>query len=267
MRIILQSFIILSLVGCQFLEKDSSKSEQELYNSQVGVSEVSGVWGLTSYLDTIVVNKELAKYRSQFPAWFAILLEIEGDTIKSYGSLKNIAGKVTVNQDTIFKFENTESGKWLLLKGADELILKQFLNQEYPDSNVYTYRRRADLRYMTEHLNSRGLKIQRVLTEYFNKNILSGQYKLSKKGGTVYFKEDGKLEGIEGFKNYNLDIYFGTYHPFKNLDIVYLEDHESGKLAYFNWKINSDNLVLTEFSREESESFYLGKRKIILKRE
>ena len=52
--------------------------------------ELNGTWGLTNYFDTIIANKELAKYRSIRPTWFAILLQIENDSLKNFGSIENM---------------------------------------------------------------------------------------------------------------------------------------------------------------------------------
>jgi len=246
MKRLLYIILFISIVSCQFQEPKKLDS-----NSKKDLSTIEGVWGLTSYMDSIVVNKQLAKYRSQFPAWFGILIEIKGDTITSYGSLKNIKTELANNQDTLFKFTNTESGKWMLLKGKRNLILKQFPNQEETDSNTYFYRQRQDLNFMTINQAKRGNKIQKHITNYFNKQILSGKYRDSKTKKVVHFLKDGRLEGLRSYTNYNIGSYFGTYHPFKNKDVVILKKKEQKTEDYFNWKFEDDMVVLTEFKREE----------------
>jgi hypothetical protein len=74
---------------CLFLSCNSSlkKENTELEKPQSNKTELNGVWALNNYFDKILADKQIAKYRIQPPTWFAILLEIKKDSIKSYGSI------------------------------------------------------------------------------------------------------------------------------------------------------------------------------------
>jgi len=73
--------IILILGTTMLIACNSSTQKDKSGTNQIANSEkteepkpnLNGVWGLTNYLDTIVQNKEVAKYRLQAPSWFGIL--------------------------------------------------------------------------------------------------------------------------------------------------------------------------------------------------
>ncbi|MDF1699330.1 MAG: hypothetical protein P1U56_25985 [Saprospiraceae bacterium] len=269
MKIFFYILIILGLISCQSNNNQKVLGKEKNSKSK----DLIGTWGLSNYLDSIVATKEVAKYRLQSPSWFGILIEIEEDSIKTNGSIIEIETKLLNKKDTLAIFDSWV-GKWMLLKKQKNLILKQFPNQENIDSSIYTYNRRDDLKEMTEHLDSVN-NFSSSMTKYLNKEIISGTYLNLKTTTKVVFLENGKLNGIGNFTEFEVRNYFGTLHPHKNLDVLFLINETEDLVQHYNWRFEDNNLVLTKFENEIinrngkdaiTDDFVLGKETIKLKK-
>jgi len=216
-------FILLSSLSCQ-IKESSKKIEKPIEVQKKEIQPlVKEIWGLTNYLDTIIEKKELAKYRLQAPSWFGILLEISKDSIISYGSIVEINDKLYKSNDTLYKFESFAK-KWLLLKKNENLILKQLPNQKTKfDSTIYVYRKRKDLNFLLKNKDE-SHKISTNITNYFNKELLSGDYISQKTKRKVEFSKNGGLKGFKNFTQFQVRNYFGTHHPHRNLDVIFFKN-------------------------------------------
>lgn len=237
--------------------------------------DLNGTWAMTNYFDTIIANKKLAKYRLQTPTWFAILLEIENDLLKSFGSIDNDQYLIKRTNDTLTTLTSNVSGdKWYLILKEPELILIQYPNSERVDSTTYTFRRRDDLNYFSKD-NKDFFIIGNNVTNYFNKQLFEGKYINSITNNEVIFGENGQLFGINGFDSYEVRNYFGTLHMHKNLDVITFKNKENNNYKQYNWIFSDDELLLTEFVYEkvtydgktyDGDYLILGKEKIKLKK-
>jgi hypothetical protein len=237
--------------------------------------DLNGTWGLTNYFDTIITNKELAKYRLQTPTWFAILLEIDNDSLKSFGSIDNDQYLIKRTDDTLTTLTSNVSGdKWFLILKEPELKLIQYSNSERVDSTIYTFRKRDDLNYFSED-NKDFFVIGNNVTDYFNEQLFEGKYINTKTNGEVIFGENGQLIGIEGFDSYEVRNYFGTLHMHKNLDVITFKNKQNNEHKQYNWVFSDDELLLTEFVYEkvtyegktyDGDYLVLGKENIKLKK-
>ncbi|UKN02009.1 hypothetical protein K6119_00575 [Paracrocinitomix mangrovi] len=273
---------IIALVACnsgatnqdndanQNIESKSDSSLVELSDSNL-----NGTWGLTNYFDTIIANKEIAKYRVQIPTWFAIILEIEHDSIKSYGSIEHDQFLINTKSDTISTLvSNISQDNWYLILNDSVLNLIQYPNAERVDSTFYTFRKRDDLSYFTKE-NKDFYVIGENVTDYFNKQFFEGKYINTTTNNEVVFGENGQLSGFEGYDSYEVRNYFGTLHMHKNLDVITFKNKETRNYKQYNWVFKDDKLLLTEFVHEkviydgeiqEGDYLILGKEKIKLKR-
>ncbi|CAI8448550.1 MAG: Uncharacterised protein [Cryomorphaceae bacterium] len=261
--------IIFLFLSCNSSQK---KENIELEKPQSNKSELNGVWGLNNYFDKILAEKQIAKYRIQPPTWFAIMLEIKNDSLKSYGSIIELNEKLNYDSDTLVVFDSF-SGKYALFKEDNELLLKHLPNQENNDSTNYVFSRRKDLRKLLEN-QDRVHKISSRITDYFNENLISGTYENIKNSETVIFEKNGDLVNFKGFEKYEVRNYFGTLHPHKNLDVITFINSENNEFEQFNWKFENDRFILTEFIHETinhkgkkviTDDFVLGKHIIELK--
>jgi hypothetical protein len=236
--------------------------------------DLNGTWGLTNYFDTIIANKELAKYRLQTPTWFAILLEIDNDSLKSFGSIDNDQYLINRSNDTLTTLTSNVSGdKWFLILKKPELKLIQYLNSERVDSTIYTFRKRDDLSDFSKE-DKDFFVIGNNVTDYFNNQLFEGKYINTKSNKEVAFEENGQLVGIDGFDSYEARNYFGTLHMHKNLDVITFKNKQNNEYKQYNWVFSDDELLLTEFVYEkvtydgktyDGDYLILGKKKIKLK--
>jgi len=261
---------IIAIFSCNSNQKNTSDENRNLENKSV--NEYEGVWGLTNYLDTIVANKQLAKYRIQSPTWSAILLEFKNDSLKAYGSISNKKFLVNTKKDTLTTITSNVTGeKWWLIKNNNNLKLVQYSDSKRKDTTTYIYRKREDLNSWTRQ-NVDFSKIGNNVTKYFNRNIFAGNYI----NGTqeVIFSSNGQLSGINGFNTFEVRNYFGTLHPHKNLDVVTLKNEDNNRFKQYNWVFKNDTLTLTDFVREkvmyngetyDGDDLVLGQESITLK--
>jgi hypothetical protein len=254
-------------------QKDNNKTDSTRF-FKAGF-DLNGTWGLTNYFDTIIDNKELAKYRLQKPTWFAILLEIENDSLKSFGSIDNNQYLIKWATDTLTTLTSNVSGdKWFLILKEPELKLIQYPNSERVDSTVYTFRKRDDLSYFSQSKKDFFI-VGNNVTNYFNKQLFEGKYINTETNKEIVFGEHGQLMGIDGFDSYEVRNYFGTLHMHKNLDVITLKNKKNNEYKQYNWGFSDDELLLTEFVYEEvtydgktydGDYLVLGKEKIKLKK-
>ena len=255
--------------------RDSSIEERDIIISNVE-SDLNGTWGLTNYFDTIIANKELAKYRLQTPTWFAIILEIENDSLRNFGSIYRNQYPIKQSNDTLTILSSYVTGEnWSLIKEGLGLKLIQYPNPENIDSTIYIFRKRDDLNYFTKE-NRDFFIIDKNVSNYFNIHLFEGKYINKDTNQEVVFGNNGHLSGIDDFDFYEINNYFGTLHPYKNLDVIFFMNADIGRFKSYNWVFSNDELLLTEFVREkimhdgetyDGDYFVLGKEKIRLKRE
>ncbi len=231
-----------------------------------------GTWGLTNYFDTIAANKTIAKYRLQTPTWFAVLIEIEKDSVECFGSIERARYPLNRANDTLAILSPYITVcDWYLIKKAAGLQLVPVPNDGKADSTIYIFRKRDDLHYCIKEDGFYGIDV----VPYFNDLLFKGKYVNIDTNQEVVFADNGRLTGIEGFNAYRVRDYFGTLHPHYNLDVIYLLN-DYGMYEQYNWKFSGDELLLTEFVDEitidedgdsyRGDNFILGKETIRLKR-
>jgi hypothetical protein len=226
-------------------QPDTSKVSQ--------VIDLNGTWVMTNYLDSILKYKSIAKYRMLPASWFAIIIEIENDSIRTYGSIYDNSFVAVSKTDTICIIDRTLSGLYSLtyIETTGNLELKQINTKNRKvDSVTYMYQKRTDLEFLTNNLD-KVHKTGSNFTKYFNKNLVAGQYNLYRK--VVRFLEDDRVENFQNYKEYQVGNYFGTYHPFQDRDILILTSND-GEVDYWEWKIISNNLILTKLTIDWKKS-------------
>lgn len=270
------------LISCNSNSRNE-KSDVDIKDSSITNSinvaqvkfDLNGTWGLTDYFDTIVANKELAKYRLQTPTWFGIILDIENDSLKSFGSIENDEYLIESKSDTLTTLTSKVSGdKWFLILKEPELKLTQYPNSKRVDTVVYTFRKRDDLSCFSKE-NKDFFIIGNNVTDYFNKQLFEGKYINKETNHEMVFGVNGQLIGIDGFESYKVRNYFGTLHMHKNLDVITFKDKKNKEYKQYNWVFSDDELILTEFIYEkithdgktyDGDHLILGKEKIKLKK-
>lgn len=278
MKYTLSLLSLLLLISCSPSKERTMKQNEQESSDNLMTSdrfELDGTWGLSNYFDTIVARKELAKYRIQSPTWFAILLEIEGDSLQSFGSIEMAQCTIESSKDTLATLISEVTGEqWYLLANPPDLRLVQGPNPDQIDSTVYTFRKREDLKSFTQNASA-PYTIGDEVTGYFNEQLFKGKYIDLESNEEVVFGSEGKLAGIAHFDSYAVRNYFGTLHPHKNLDVVTFRNNDRNEFKQYHWVFSRNELILTEFVVEQithngetfdGDYFIPGSKKIRLKR-
>lgn len=271
-------YILFSWNSIQGQNVIVSEMSDTIKNNNISIKKtnfnINGTWGLTNYFNSIIENKEIAKFRLQTPTWFAILIEIKNDSLKTFGSIEFNQYFIEKSNDTLTTLISliTEE-KWYLIANNQELTLIQYPNSKTIDSTVYIYRKRDDLNYFSKE-NIDFYIIGKNVTDYFNEQLFEGKYINCETNQVIVFEDNGKLTGIEGFDSYEVRNYFGTLHPHKNLDVITFSNSKTNESKEYNWVFSDDKLILTEFINEKvtnngetyvGDYYILGREKMKLK--
>lgn len=246
-QLLTKIFAMLVLASCSNGQKNEStiSIDQIDTSKESPVRDLNGTWIMANYLDSILEHKSIAKYRILPASWFAIIVEIENDSLRTFGSIYDNSFIAISKTDTICIIDRTLSGLYSLTfnETKGDLELKQINAKDSKvDSVTYIYKKRPDLEFLTKNLD-KVHKTSTNFTKYFNENLIAGQYNLNDK--EVRFLEDDRVENFQNYKTYQVRNYFGTYHPFQERDVLVLTTTE-GEVDYWEWKIIGKNLILTK---------------------
>lgn len=256
-RAFLYLFSLIFIISC----KDKGSNYIDILDSSIidksQNDAIVGIWGMTNYFDSITYNKSIASYRIQPLTWSSIILEIKNDSISQYGSIFRSEKEFELlSSNIIFKDSSNRVDCDYVFIYDEPYIIATFQDLcSDIDSIKYYFRRRPDLkRILIDKENY--FEFEKCVASYFSEQILIGDY-LGIDEEVVSFKKDGKVKGFKNFSSYSIGSYFGTLHPFKNLD--YLVFRDSGNVeTYYHWEISNDMLVLKPFVLDSSDRFRLG---------
>jgi len=257
-------FILTSLLAVACTTADPSIRNNivglETDSLQQNTFSIDGLWVMSNFTDSILTNKSIAKYRIQHPTNFAILIDINKDTLRAYGLISDLELTVQNNSDSICVFKTNTLVEWILSLNnkSQQLELRpiQHSNSEN-DYNVLTFNRRPELEFLIENVDGVP-KTRTNFTNYFNDQLFSGTYQISGTQDSVKFSKDGTISGLLGYAEFSVDCYFGTLHPFENIDnIVFYKApliDSRFRSDRFKWSFKGDTLSLTQFIFETEES-------------
>lgn len=258
-KLLFISFLICTgLQACQSRQNEDDKQQNEIVqNDSILTEEVEleGYWGLTSYFDSILQHKEIARYRLQKPTWFGILLQIKGDSLFAYGSIVELQPDFNPASDTLAKLDSF-AGEYWLFKRKETLELHPIPNEDDPDSTIFIYRKRDDLDFMTQNLDKVHV-IGTNVTNYFNEKLFAGNYYLKDTKDTIQFKPNGQILNWKKYDNFSVRNYFGTLHPFQNKDVIFLKKEK--EMDYWNWTFEENKLILQRMESDwyKSDTYQL----------
>ena len=221
---------------------------------------VEGLWVLPHFVDSTVINRSIGRYRMHYPVWFAIFLDVGKETVRAHGSIMDDEVPIDPHGDTLCVFSKTVSGKWCLISKGKSLELHH-LDTSRQGQKVYALEKRTDLAYLLEE-QQKVHKTDSAITRYFHEKILVGSYQLVGTEDRVIFETNGRISGFQDFISYEVDSYYGTLHPYGNLDnLMFYRDVEPDfgvdNWELYQWEFSGDTLVLTPF--EWQMSTYRGK--------
>ncbi|WP_421753223.1 hypothetical protein [Croceimicrobium sp.] len=255
MKVFLSILTLFILFCCTNPESQQmNDSQQEIVDSTQDTFTVNGLWAMPNYVDSVLAYKSISKFRKQWPAWFAILIEIDKDTLRSYGSIINIEAPYMPKSDTLQVFEKTLTGQWILTlnEKTKKLELRNSdSKREDKDTNVYVFEKRPDLSFLLDTPNPAHYT-SISFTSYFHDQLFAGTYELIGTNQQVTLSSNGQIKGFQDFHKYTVDNYFGTLHPYNSLDnIIFKRElpENSNEIDWelFKWEFHGDTLILTQF--------------------
>ncbi|PHR46510.1 MAG: hypothetical protein COA32_10220 [Fluviicola sp.] len=240
----------------------SSDSEQSVSPRNTEITPVNdsnnyefeGKWILTEYIDSIIIDKSISKHRMKELSWTAIVLDISDSLIKSYGSIMKPIDTIRNLKSDTLGILNHWGTKWQLSYNRDnsrlEAVNLDSLNEKY------TFRRMTDDENKIIKIDTTDhFQIRNGLTNYFTQNIFTGKYIDILNNDTIVFHSDGSITGSRKYISFKPNIYFGTSHPFRNKDVIYLYNNDS-IISYLNWKYSDRFITFTYFSRKRNEDSF-----------
>ena len=258
MRRLLTILTSFFLIGCSTPDSQPvDEKGQEMVSTPQDTFTLNGLWAMPDYVDSVLTYKTISKYRMQWPTWFAILIDIDNDTLKTYGSILDNYCKYNTDSDTLYIFEKTVTGQWTLTlnQETEKLELRNTdSKRDKNDPKVYVFDKRPDLRFLLDTLDQVHLT-RTSFTNYFNDQLFAGAYYIIGTDQQVTFGPNGQITGLQDFHKYKVDVYYGTLHPYNNLDnITFYRDlpDNSKEIDWelFKWEFKDDTLILTQFTWE-----------------
>lgn len=222
-------------------KKEINPSSQQKEIDVESIKDLKGVWIMTNYLDSILENKTIAKYRLQPATWSVIVLHFKNDSLYAHGSINDFGYDISKgNLDSIADINTNLAGIYALGYNNESGNI-EMKSKGKNDTTIFIYQKREDLKFLVQNLD-RIHQTSTNFTHYFNEKLIAGNYILNSK--EINFSVDGKTNFLD-YTSYNVKNYFGTLHPFNNLDVIMLKK-ENGDLDYWNWEFNDQQLILTK---------------------
>ena len=246
------------LYGCSLPDSQQLNDNKKNADSKShDTFSLNGLWAMSGYVDSILTYRSISKFRMLKPAWFAILIKIDNDTIKSFGSIQDFVSPFNPKGDSLHMFEKTTAGHWILKLNAKtkNLELRNSGSKiDHYDTIVYALVKRPDLEFLIDSLDPIHFTSS-SFTNYFHDQLYAGTYDVIGSSEQVTFYPSGQIKGFQDFRRYKVDNYFGTHHPYNNMDNITFyrklpESSDNYDWELFKWEINDDTLILTQFNWE-----------------
>lgn len=281
-------FLLLLICSCNDgPKKNAFQLSDRKPSNKLENASLEGQWVLTNYFDSIIKYKSIVKFYMP-PTWFAIVININNDSLTSKGSIRGFEQSIKLNnnKDSLCILDHF-TGKWILSMNCRQLKLtniSSISNNEKLDPTVYTYQKNNYSELSQKNADSSNCfkyvfynQVYKILTN----RIIAGTYEL------LFPKPDSKrivvfdtiptcdnyntisnyIKNLDNYNYYSLDTYFGTCHYFNNRDVLTLIDDSLDE--HFNWVFNKDILTLTNlvpYKNYEVDGHFLGNKKIILRK-
>ncbi len=223
-------------------------------------TSLQGEWILSEYIDSIYQNKKVAKYRGLRAAQGAILLDIEEDTIHTFGSVYHHSKyPIQLKGDTFAITENMNCK--LFLKDSTQVKINC-------EDGVFHYKRPdrwADKVLVHSSPERIKKKLPEVIQVYANSFLFNKKYKDIKSGKTVEFAFPRHMKGLNKWTHFRVNTFQGTLHPI-NHDWVEFRNKNESKI--YGFETSGDTVKLKHMNTND-DKWFLEKNKedIVLVRE
>ena len=215
--------------------------------SLLAQNELAGTWQLSTYIDSVLTNKELRKF-SGIPASYCYQITIEQNKDEIDLTGYHEGGPIPIIE---------QKNNWMKVGyGPEQFFIIELLDKQTLKFEEGKMESATNIHIdSTIHIFNRKPPVSDLIS-IFNK-LIAGTYKL--KGSDVVFMETGALSGLDNFSRFELTIDFWEYPP-GDFDSILLT-RDDGTSEYRKWEIQGDNLILTELERsvDEESGMYIYK--------
>jgi hypothetical protein len=283
--IILFSFAFFSASCDQPVNPENTevKAEASHNSSSSKMKSIDGFWILSEYIDGIFRDRAIAKHRMYPIAWSSLILQVRNDSLFSTGLLySTLKEKINAESDTLCSI--MEYSKYTLFydEQSDKILAKIIEPNPTDKFKELTYHyRRIEEEAILDIINNSGwflkrkfyFEIHQSFNDLFIDSLINGKYTSldsSTFGKILSLNKRGETDGFQNFNRFGIHDYWGTLHPYQNLDAMLFEDTtiekqnilpSKSEFSVFNWVFSGDTLILKEMETDTWDEWYLGKRR------
>jgi hypothetical protein len=258
MKKILPAFLISSLLTLTVLFSDNANAKPEIAAKGDGAY---GWWLLHEYHDRIQNNRAIGAFSFDPPAWEAVMLKIETDSIYTAGTIIPMKISARLAGDTFYRSNHFTDLRFAYNKKKKEVTVTFHAT----DGTVQTfhYRQFRSNELVTLGRNMFDVNHRFALQEnyhtWFVQQMIAGRYRSISDNSTMNLTPEETVTGFEKWNQYHLDVFFGTTHWTGKLDRIRFEDStKTGAIKDYNWRWSHDTLILRPFVGQSIETYKLG---------
>lgn len=213
-----------------------------------------GTWVLTEFHDSIAVHRRIGRYRMPVPAWTALVLHVDSDTVRCSGILlPGVRRFPRAGQDTIMAIDDYGPQTFIHDPVADKVRVV-WMNQAVPgQKTILHYRRlRRDERHLLECIDGVSLDpkvgFRSNYHAYLTRLLFEGRYDPLDDGQHGFrIDREGRISGHPIWNDFYFHDYFGTMHPWRDSDGLIFTDTTArwpNGRSGFGWAFSADTLIL-----------------------
>lgn len=266
--------LVLGFVACT----PRSDLERAVESPPSGIVEVAamdavahepdGAWVLSGFHDSILVNRQIGRYRRPVPVWTALLLRVDSAVVKCNGILlPQTELHARWGKDTLLVIDKYDQQAFVY-DAMEDRIQVFFKRDADAKEGAMDYRRlRPEEHQLLADIDSQHRGRPFTFEENYHKHLtrllFAGRFEPLDRGQHAFTIDDnGHIAGHPIWNAFWFHDYFGTLHPFEgDVDgLVFTDTTEKwpDNTFSFNWRFVGDTLVLRSMTTD-GDRYYLSK--------
>lgn len=232
--------IMLIISSCADTSQQQEEDKDNMPATAINTNPAKGIWVLADYIDSIIIDKSIAKHRVKPLSWSALQVEVTDSGIICYGSInQGDFTKGNIQKGILLKEDVSGSDYYYTYDAANDKLMT--LNIE--DSSTGSYIRTSESFLYQD--SGVFWQLEPKLHSFFVANAFAGTYVNIATNDTVVFDPKYSMSGLGEFNQYNINMFMGTSHPFNDGDHVTYYGDDIRAINYFEFK--GDTLVLYSY--------------------
>lgn len=236
---------ISSLIIILWIVSGCVNTTQTTETNHSGQNEISenkaiGYWVVADYIDSIIIDRSIAKHRIKPLTWGALQVEVTDTGLIFDGTImQNTFIHGSIRDGVILPEEVSGNNYYYTYNAASDILTamntKDSTRSRYIRTNEsFLYKDSAIFH-----------KLEPKLHSFFVANAFAGTYVSIATKDTVIFDPKYTMSGMGEFKQYSINMFMGTSHPFNDGDLITYYGDNVNAINYFEFK--GDTLVLFSY--------------------